>query len=160
VTVDATSIIEYSHQDMVEGITTVASQIENSGFEPDYIVGIARGGAVPAVYLSHKLRVPVQMVHWSTRDNPDWPNESNNWIPEDINGGAKVVIVDDIVDGGDTIIELLADWQGGIADKLNMANIRIATLWYNTAQQINVDFYHKTIDRKEDQRWIVFPWEA
>ena len=158
-TVDATTIIEYTHEDMAEGINAIASQIEQSGFEPDYIVGIARGGAVPAVYLSHKLKIPVQIVHWSTRDNPDWPNESNAWVPEDINGGSKVIIIDDIVDGGDTILELLADWQGWM-DQLNTSNIRIASLWYNTSQQVNVDFYHKTIDREEDKRWVVFPWEA
>lgn len=160
--VDATTIIDYSYPEFLSGIDSIATQIEASGWDPDLIVGIVRGGAVPAVYLSHKLKIPVQMVHWNTRDDTEWGNESNAWIPEEIMGGLKVLIVDDIVDGGDTIKELLADWNMSVAglDKLNIDNIKIAAMWYNTAQDVVVDFYHKTVDRSEDQRWVIFPWEA
>ena len=160
--VDATTIIDYSYPEFLSGIDSIAARIEGSGWDPDLIVGIVRGGAVPAVYLSHKLKIPVQMVHWNTRDGTEWGNESNAWIPEEIAGGLKVLIVDDIVDGGDTIKELLEDWQTSVAGlgKLNTDNIKVAALWYNTAQDVVVDFYHKTVDRNEDQRWVIFPWEA
>lgn len=160
--VDATSVIDYSYSDFCDGIKRIAEQVEASGFEPDAIVGIVRGGAIPAVHLSHRLKIPVQMVHWNTRDETGWGNEHNCWLPEEIMGGTKVLIVDDIVDGGDTIKELLDDWQTSVAGlgKLNKDNIRIAAMWYNTAQDINVDFFHKTVDRNEDQRWVIFPWEA
>ena len=160
--VDATTIIDYSYPEFLSGIDSIAARIEGSGWDPDLIVGIVRGGAVPAVYLSHKLKIPVQMVHWNTRDDTEWGNESNAWIPEEIAGGLKVLIVDDIVDGGDTIKELLEDWQTSVAGlgKLNTDNIKVAALWYNTAQDVVVDFYHKTVDRNEDQRWVIFPWEA
>jgi hypoxanthine phosphoribosyltransferase len=155
--IDATSIIDYTHDQFVTGIESIASQIKQSGFEPDLIVGIVRGGAVPAVHLSHKLKTPVQMVHWSTRDANGC--ESNCWIPEDIQKGCNILLVDDIVDGGDTIRELLADWQKSIAEPLKRENIRIAAMWYNVSQDVTVDFYHRTIDREQDSRWIVFDWE-
>lgn len=156
---DATTIIDYDYNDFRDGIAAVAEAVSASGWTPDYIVGIVRGGAVPAVYLSHRLKIPVVMVSWSTRDN-FLERESNCWIPEDIVDGKKVLIVDDIVDGGDTIRELLEDWQKSVRAPLNKDNIKIVAMWYNTAQDIVVDFYHKTIDRNEDSRWIIFPWEA
>lgn len=160
--VDATAIIDYTYDEFVDGVKSITKQIEESDFLPDLIVGIVRGGGVPAVYLSHRLKVPVQMVHWNTRDDTEWGNEHNAWVPEEIQGGLKVLVVDDIVDGGDTIKELLEDWQQSVAGlgKLNTDNIKVAAMWYNTAQDVVVDFYHKTVDRNEDQRWVIFPWEA
>ena len=156
-------IIDYTHTEFVRGINAIVRQIEESDFQPDYIVGIVRGGCIPAVYLSHKLKIPVQMVHWSTRDSTDgWSNESNCWIPEDLIDGKKILLVDDIVDGGETVRELLDDWKlsiSGVGD-LPLHNIRIAAMFYNTVQQTKVDYYDCTINREEDKRWVVFPWEA
>lgn len=158
--IDASSIIDYSNADFVEGINSIADQVTSSDFTPDYIVGIVRGGCVPAVYLSHKLKVPLVTVAWNTRDNTIFGNESNCWIPEDLLAGKKVLLIDDIVDGGDTIRELLADWQSSVRDTLPLQNIKVAAMYYNTAQDVTVDYYHRTINRNEDARWVIFPWEA
>ena len=159
---EISSVIIYSYIDFQRGIDRIVGQIGQSGFKPDLIVGIVRGGSVPAVYLSHRLKVPVQMIHWNTRDSVAWGNESNCWIPEDIMDGKKVLLVDDIVDGGDTIRELFADWQTSVAGLGNLPvdNIRIACMIYNVSQNVMPHFYHQTIDRTEDQRWVIFPWEA
>ena len=160
--VDANTIIDYSYIDFSSGIDHIARSIKSSGWSPDYIVGIVRGGSVPAVYLSHKLKVPVVMVSWSTRDTTIFGCESNCWIPEDIHKGKKVLVVDDIVDGGETIRELLKDWDKSTAGLGNLPvdNLRVAAMYYNTSQDVKVDFYHREIDRNEDQRWVIFPWEA
>lgn len=158
--IDASSIIDYNDTDFREGINVITEQVTTSDFTPDYIVGIVRGGCVPAVYLSHKLKLPLVTVAWSTRDKTIFGNESNCWIPEDLVDGKKILLVDDIVDGGDTIRELLADWQRSVFDTLPLQNIRVAAMYYNTSQDVKVDFYHRTIDRNEDSRWVIFPWEA
>ena len=161
--VDATTIIDYSYSDFCDGINRIAKQIEESDFTPDYVVGIVRGGAIPATHLSHKLKLPVVMVHWSTRDKFDFvSNETNCWIPEDLHNGTRVLVVDDIVDGGDTIKELLEDWHSstqGMGD-LPVENLRVAAMYYNTSQDVTVDYYHRAIDRNEDKRWVIFPWET
>lgn len=159
--IDATTPIVYSYDDFCAGISHISNQVKESGFQPDYIVGVVRGGAIPASYLSHKLKLPVVMVSWNTRD--ELGNDHNCWIPEDLHEGKKVLIVDDIVDGGETIKELLEDWFGSTAGlgELPVDNIRVASMWYNPAQEETVvDFYHHTIDRNVDSRWIIFPWEA
>lgn len=160
--IDANTIIDYTYDDFCDGITAIANAIKSSGWTPDYIVGVVRGGAVPAVYLSHKLKVPLVPVSWSIRDTSVYGRESNCWIPEDLHNGMKILVVDDIVDGGDTIRELLEDWHSstsGLGD-LPVDNLRVAAMYYNTSQDVKVDFYHRAIDRNEDHRWVVFPWEA
>lgn len=158
---DANTIIDYSHKDFMDGIRHITHLIRADQYAPDYIVGIVRGGAIPAVYLSHHLKVPVVMLHWSSRDhNLVSGNESNTWIPEDINAGKRILIVDDIVDGGETIRQILDDWQSSALAGLNLDNIKIASLFYNTAQDISVDYCHHRINRNEDSRWVVFDWEA
>ena len=160
--INATTIIDYSYSDFCDGIEHITKSIKSSGWYPDYIVGIVRGGAVPAVYLSHRLGVPVVMVLWNTRDSTIFGNESNCWIPEDLHNGKKILVIDDIVDGGDTIRELLKDWHdstAGLGD-LPVENLRVAAMYYNMSQDIAVDFYHRTIDRNKDSRWIIYPWES
>jgi xanthine phosphoribosyltransferase len=157
--IDATSIIDYTYPEFLEGINKIAKEVLDSKAEISYIVGIVRGGAVPAVYLAHKLKLPVVMIQWSARDSTFIGNESNCWVPEDINAGKTILIVDDILDGGDTIRELLADWQSSIRDPLNMDNIRIATMIYNEDQETPANFYHYKIKRSEELRWYCFPWE-
>lgn len=157
---DATTIIDYDYHKFSAGISKIAKAIIESQFDPDYIVGVVRGGAVPAVHLSHKLKIPVVMVHWSSRDNMVGGNESNCWIPEDILDGKRVLLVDDIVDGGETIRQVMEDWGNSVRDAMDLRNVKVASLVYNTAQDVVVDFYDVAIDRNEDPRWISFHWEV
>lgn len=157
---DATKIVDYTYEDFKEGIANIASQVKCSDFDPDYIVGIVRGGCVPAVALSHKLKIPVVMVHWSSRDNMVGGNESNCWIPEDILDGKRVLIVDDIIDGGETIRQVIDDWGKSVRDALDLRNIKVAALVYNTTQPTVVDFYDVAVNREDDNRWFTFPWEV
>lgn len=158
---DSTNLNIYTYSDFLSGITNIANQIKAGSWSPDYIVGIVRGGAIPAIYLSHMLKLPVVMLHWSSRDcHLAGGNESNTWIPDDVNCGKRVLIVDDIVDGGDTIREILNDWNRSLYHELVVQNIKIAALHYNSSQETIVDFYDQVIDRNEDSRWIVYPWEV
>lgn len=130
---------------------------------PDYILGIARGGLIPAVYLSHALNKPLVPLAWNMRDVSPYSNIPNPDIPKDILNGAKFLIMDDIVDGGDTIRSLFKNWDEILRNRgvLPLANVRVGAMWYNTAlTDVKVDFYHQTIDRNEDKRWILFEWEV
>jgi len=62
----------------------LARDILISGWKPDYIIGITRGGCLPAVMLSHYLDVPMQTLKVSLRDHQD--TESNCWMAEDAFG--------------------------------------------------------------------------
>ena len=154
------TIIDYTHAHFLKGIEKIAQQIRDDNWHPDYIVGVVRGGAVPAVYLSHKLKIPVQMVRWNTRDKTELDNESNCWIPEDILAGKNVLIVEDIIDSGETIRELIADWKSSVRDELPLDFIRVAAMVYNISQNVKVDYSDIAIDIEVEKRWFMFPWEG
>lgn len=155
------NVIDYTYPEFQEGIKQVAKQIEEDDFDADYLIGIARGGCVPGVYLSHALRKPISIIQWNTRDDNPFGNDYPSYLPRDLIAGHKVIIVDDIVDGGQTLAELFTSWQYSLGGKkVPLDNIRIAAMYYNVAQNIKVDYYHRTINRDADDRWVIFPWEA
>lgn len=153
------TIVDYTYEDFLDGIQQIVSEIKVSGWKPDYIVGIVRGGCIPAVYLSHRLKVPVVMIHWNTRDHTEFGRESNTWIPVDLHEGKKILVVDDIIDGGETIKTLLDDWRKAVYDPLKVENIKIAAMIYNIRQDVQCDFFHREVDRDIDTRWRHFCWE-
>lgn len=142
----------YSSNDFLEDVDKIANDVIVSGIEVDYIVGITRGGLLPAVLLSHRLDVPMRTVSWSTF-HKDQMREHAYDIAEDISEGKRILLVDDILDSGRTMAELLEDW-GCVRDK-----IKIAVLLHNTAQSIIPDFWGRQFSRTETPDWIDFWWE-
>jgi hypothetical protein len=63
----------------------IIREMSKDNWIPDYIVGITRGGLVPAAMLSHYLDVPMHTLNISFRDNDLGP-ESNLWMAEDAYG--------------------------------------------------------------------------
>ena len=64
----------------------LAIQILKSEWKPDYIVGIGRGGLVPAVILSHILEVPMHSLKVTLRDGAEEDCDHNCWMAEDAMG--------------------------------------------------------------------------
>lgn len=134
----------------------VAQQVKDGDWQPDYIVGIGRGGLVPAVYISHRLHTPMLSIDHSSKV-PGFADELLATVAQRSADGVKLLFVDDINDSGGTIhyIRQLLSERG-----CNTGNLRFAVLLNNKQSQVEVDFWAKMIDRKEDKRWFVFPWEA
>ncbi len=149
--------VNYSYEDFQTGINVITRWILDDNYRPDYIVGVVRGGAIPGIYLSHRLGIPIQLVHWATRDIGIVENEDNCWIPEDLVAGKKILIIEDIIDSGLSIASLKASWQKSVFDLIPQDAIKIAALWYNkdNPNHVKCDFYHK----KHNREWITFPWE-
>ena len=68
-------------------ILKICRDVSNSGWRPDYIVGITRGGLIPAVMISHYLGVPMKSLDVSLRDGGDCV--SNCGMAEDALGYPK-----------------------------------------------------------------------
>ena len=74
-------------------------------YYPKIVVGIKRGGLVPAVALSHKLRVPCEVLDWQTRDGFDQiVSDKIRELYE--KHTSNILVVDDIVDSGKTLKEV------------------------------------------------------
>lgn len=144
--------IKYDFKDFNAGVSSIVNNIEATGAKYSRIVGLTRGGLVLAARLAYILDLPITTITWSTRDTGE--KEWNETIPEDMNAGQSILLVDDIIDSGETIKQLTESWGHYPTD-----NLSIACLYLNTAQDIMPDYFHKTIDREKDKTWIEFWWE-
>jgi hypoxanthine phosphoribosyltransferase len=98
-------------------------------YQYKYVCGIPRGGLVPAVLISHMLDVP--LIHS---------------VEELLNHNMlDVLIVDDIVDSGNTIYEF--------AQTYDTASL----YWKRDIAKVEPTYYGNIIT---DKVWIMFPWET
>lgn len=138
----------------------IASKIESDNWKPDYVVGIARGGLLPAIRLSNFFNVPMECLKINLRDHTENGLESNLWLPNEAMVGKNILIVDDINDTGNTINWLMEDW-GQTANMPWHKEIRVAVLFDNAQSKANmiVDYAGEVIDKGANPTWLVFPWE-
>lgn len=151
-----TTLSYIDHDRFVGQVRSLAKVIGTGGWRPDFILGIGRGGFVPAVFLSHATTIPLLSVDHSTQVAP-FGDELLAQIARQTAGGTHILIVDDINDSGRTIAYLRKAIVGGGGD---IKNLRVAVLIDNVRSIQTVDYRAETIDRDEDQSWFVFPWEA
>jgi hypoxanthine phosphoribosyltransferase len=91
-------------------VNKIARDISVSGWKPDYIVGLTRGGLIPAVMLSHYLNVPMWTLNVSLRDGEG--GESNTWMAEDALGTEPAIEIADeddvgaVLDAASTLLEM------------------------------------------------------
>ena len=128
-------------------IDDLVKEISNraSTYKPTHIVGIARGGLVPAVMLSHRLNLPMETLGVSFRDNR--ATHHTKFKPID---DARYLIVDDINDSG-TTFKVVTD-----IFKNRRLQHRSAALINKEKSDFDVDFYGEMFYHDD---WITFPWE-
>lgn len=152
---------------------------------PDCVVGLTRGGLPLALILSHRIGIPMHTLKVQLRDGEaDQDTECNLWLPEmavgyvpeeerntvksrwDINRRSKILIVDDINDTGATFNWIKKDWESScfpnerdMWDSVWNENVRFATMTQNWASSFQPDYWWHEIDKREDNSWLVYPWE-
>jgi xanthine phosphoribosyltransferase len=148
-------------------INELCRDIAISGWRPDYVVGITRGGLIPAVHISHWFDCRMETLKVSLRD--DGECESNLWMAEDALGSGdtekkNILIVDDINDTGATFNWIMKDWKASVYngdDTVWGNNVKFAVLVDNLASECErkMDFCGMEINKAEDDVWVDFPWE-
>ena len=159
--------IYYSWKDVEGACLDIARQVITSQWRPDYIVGITRGGAIPAVMLSQFFGIPMRPLQVSLRDGGDCVSDLG--MAEDAfgheEGPKNILIVDDINDQGSTIAWIKKDWPSGCFPDHNQwtktwgHNVRFATLTNNIASKETVDYSVWEVNKAEEDCWLVYPWE-
>lgn len=118
----------------------------------DYIIGIGRGGLIPATMLGYKLNKKVLAFGVSTYN--DQVQEDNFVIyqqPDLLKNNSKYLVVDDICDSGNTF---------SIFKKLygdnKLYTFEYASLFVKDKASHMVDYYGFSVPEKT---WLSFPWE-
>ncbi|TXC71825.1 phosphoribosyltransferase [Sphingomonas ginsenosidivorax] len=143
--------------EFVAAVHTLAAKLAaDTDWKPDFIIGIGRGGLVPAVFLSHATGLSTLSVDFSSqvKDFADAPLVK---LAARTQAGERLLFVDDINDSGRTITHLrraLAD--AGAVD----GAVRFAMLIDNISSAERIDYTARQIDRHVTKDWFVFPWEA
>jgi hypoxanthine phosphoribosyltransferase len=145
-----------AYERFVEDVEAIAARIESDAWRPNFIVGIGRGGLVPAAYLSHRTGIAMLSLDHSSRV-AGFADELLVKLAAMSAAGERILFVDDINDSGATLAYLRGAMlaHGGVAD-----NLRSAVLIDNLRSRARVDYRSRTIDRELDKDWYVFPWES
>jgi hypoxanthine phosphoribosyltransferase len=144
----------FPHEEMVAGIHAIAEAATE--WRPSLLVGIGRGGLTPAVFLSHRMGLPLVSIDHSTRI-AQFGEELVAVLAQRTREGERLLFVEDINDSGRTIGEIRAALaaEGAVAE-----HIRFAVLLDNVRSSQAIDYRSRTIDRATQKDWFIFPWEA
>lgn len=148
---------QISYELFVADVRALAAAIDrDSVWPPSFLIGIGRGGLVPAVFLSHATGILTLSCDLSSAVK-EFSEDVLIRLAERTRMGERLIFVDDINDSGRTIGLLrrsLAE-AGAVP-----GSIRVATLLDNVSSAERVDYSARTIDRSRTKDWFVFPWEA
>jgi len=135
----------------IEKSVEALSVVIREEYDPDTIVGVARGGLIPSVRLSHLLNdLLMRVVHVKYYEDVDETREEPEIFWSDVEKlEGKVLVVDDVADTGSTLEVVLDHLEDRAEDEL-----KICTIAYKPSSKIEPDYFIY-----ETSKWIVFPWE-
>ena len=124
----------------------------SKSFQADAFLSVARGGLTLSHLMSQAMNqrdvFTINSISYDRKNQKDSIEIFN--IP-DLKSYKKVLIIDDIVDSGKTMIEVFKI----LKEKFPNTEFKLATLFYKTTALIKPDFYIKETDM-----WIEFFWEV
>lgn len=170
-------VFKYTNEMLLADIIILANLITQHGVinpesKIDLIVGLTRGGLIPAVYLSHKLKVPMTALDYSTRDKMVLDTDQSVSEHGEVSGSilasqsvyqshgsylkahlnrlslsGNILLVDDLADSGRTLKEV-----AGL-----LPNAKTAVLIYKEHTSVHIPNYYSKKTDSDD--WIIFAWE-
>jgi hypoxanthine phosphoribosyltransferase len=158
-------------QDLLNDSYRLAVKIYESGFRPDFIVGVWRGGSTVGIYVQECLQyLGIEADHIAIRTSYQGRDEYQKRLdqPQDIrvhglqylfenmNQGDSLLIVDDVFSSGQNIEAVVNRLQ--TKTKRNMPReLKVAVPFYRPASNRTgriPDYYlHET------DKWLVLPYE-
>ena len=131
----------------------LARAILDSGFQPEVVVAISRGGCVPARFLCDFLGISaltsIKVQHYA----PGAHKQRQAWVKYPLSGrieDRRVLVVDDVNDTGDTLAAAL-EHLGSFGPR----EVRTGVLHEKATTGLHSDY--RVVDVR-DWHWIVYPW--
>ncbi|MDU7360816.1 MAG: phosphoribosyltransferase [Propionibacteriaceae bacterium] len=154
---DATDLADkevLTWQGLGDATDDLARTIVDSGFHPEIIIAVARGGMLLAGGLTYALGVKL-----TDAINVEFYTDVNATLPDpvllapmlDTNAiaGKQLLVVDDVADSGRTLALVIKLLRGFGAD------VRSAVLYSKPRTVVEPEYVWK-----RTEKWIVFPWSA
>ena len=155
-----------SFQEYSEGIEKLAIMISDSGFKPSHIISIARGGLRVGDILSRLFRVRssylgVESYEVAEKGKVSDKQKDKVIFSRDISSttqdyGNNILICDDLVDSGDSLIytkKFLLDYK---PFKGKNINFKTAVLHQKPSSKITPDY---VVEKMLTQEWLVYHYE-
>lgn len=142
-----------SPDEVVDACDVLARRIRASRFQPEVIIAVARGGFMPARFLCDFLELgtlcSIRVQHYAAGASKG--KEARVTIPlaTDVRG-ARVLVVDDVNDSGDTLRAARS-----YLEPLAPAELRTAVLHEKLVTTCPADFSAGEVRK---WRWMLYPW--
>ena len=135
-------------------VRQLATEVHESGYHPDIVLTIARGGLLLGGAIAYALAVKnVHVMNVEFYTGVDQRLDFPVMLPPVLNmvdiRGTRVLVVDDVADTGHTL-KLVVDYCSG-----EVAELRTAVLYEKPHSIVNCDYVWRHTDR-----WIEFPWSC
>lgn len=136
------------------GVRELAQIIADDGFRPDIILGIARGGLIPAGSLGYALSIKncyvINVEYYTDVDERlDVPVILPPYLELVDLEHADILVVDDVADTGHTL-QMVYEFVAG-----KVGSAKAAVLYEKPRSVIKCDYVWRRTDR-----WINFPWSS
>jgi len=144
---------EYYFQ-LVDRLIDIISNKAQEKF--DLVVGISRGGIIPALFMSHSWNIPLDIVVTSSYTKENKQSKLKIGSPSylcfpDVIKESRILIVDELVDSGETMKAVVDLYR-----KKGFKNIRTSVLFYKKNSKFDPDYFAASEDKDV---WIKFPYE-
>ena len=156
--------------DLLRDSFQLAATIAEAGFEPDFLVGLWRGGSAVGIAVQEGLdylgiRTDHIAIRTSYRGAPSYDEMVSKadsirvhglqYLLENLSSHHSMLIVDDVYSTGSSVKAVIEQLARKTRRNLPQ-DIRIATVWYRPTEKTlrEPDYYvHETSD------WLVLPYE-
>ena len=134
-----------------------SEEIKAAEFQPEVVVGVARGGWFLARNLCDffllKDLLSLKMEHWGIAATITGDAKLKYGLDDkarEIIRGKRVLIADDITDTGDSL-KFVVEY----VKSLKARDVKTVTMQHKTSSAFIPDFYGELIS---DWKWVVYPW--
>jgi hypoxanthine phosphoribosyltransferase len=141
-------------------------QVIESGFRPDFIVAVWRGGTPVGIAVQELMKyagvdtdhIAIRTSYYQGIDSTNTHVQVHNlgYLLENLNHEDALLIVDDVFDRGRSIEAIIAELKRLTRRNLPK-DIRIATVWFKPEK--NVTELQPDYFVNETNKWLVFPHE-
>ncbi len=155
-----------SAQDLLRDSFILAEKIVLSGFRPDYIVGVWRGGTPVGIAVqealdycgipSDHIAIRTSSYHGIEQQDEHVRVHGLHYLVENMNAEDSLLILDDVFDSGRSIDAIINELSR-LCRRNMPADVRTGTVYYkpgkNKTDRVPDYYVHET------ETWLVFPHE-